>query len=152
MICYCEKWHLFDSKNNSQINWRSTISFFFKELKIEDNFVELSAIIKIVFSSSHGQASIKLGLKIIMLFWNKIKIDKTVVTRHFIKKYTSTNDLLPLSIPLTLLLLSSFRFTYKQHCEDRRKKRRKRESRIPAAWKLIGCFELNPLSASVALI
>ena len=90
---------------------------------------------KIVFSLSHGQAGIEVRFKDNVVLKQNQK-DKTVVARRFIKKYVSTNDLLPLTVLVTLPSLNLFRSawrSYKQDFEDRRKKRKKRESRTSAA-------------------
>ena len=102
--------------------------FFFQDLKVEDSYPDLALIMKVVFTLSHGQASVERGFNDNNVVLKQNQKDNTVVSRRFIKNYMSANNFLPHTAPITQGLVKSFKSAwrrYKQYLEDSRESEKK---------------------------
>ena len=102
--------------------------FFFQDLKVEDSYPDLALIMKVVFTLSHGQASVERGFNDNNAVLKQNQKDNTVVSRRFIKNYMSANNFLPHTAHITQGLVKSFKSAwrhYKQYLEDSRESEKK---------------------------
>ena len=77
---------------------------FFHDIKVEEMHPELAMIMKIIFTLSHGEASVERGFNGNNVVLKQNQKHKTVASGKFIKNHMATNNLLlhtvfPLSAP-----------------------------------------------------
>ena len=104
--------------------------FFFHDLKIEDNYPDLSIIMKIIFTLSGGQAHVERGFNDNNVVLKDNQKDNTVVARRFIKDYMAKNQYVAHTVPITQNLVKSYRRArerYQQHLDEEKKKKDKEE-------------------------
>ena len=64
-------------------------------MKMEVTYPDLAMVMKIVFTLSHGQASVEHGFNDNNIVLKQNQKDDTIIARRFIKNYLSANNLLP---------------------------------------------------------
>ena len=92
--------------------------FFFQEMK-------KAMVMKIVFTLSHGQASVECGFNDNNIVLKQNQKDDTIVARKLIKNYLSANNLLPHTVTINQKLVKSVKFAwrrYTQHLDDEKEK------------------------------
>ena len=87
--------------------------FFFKSIKVEQKFPALALVLKIIFSMSHGQASVERWFNDNNVVLHHNMAADSVIARRFVKNYMSVNGLESYTVPLTQQLLKSAKWTPK---------------------------------------
>ena len=85
-----EKFLKFDRKEGHRLDL-----FFFHDIRIGDKYPELAAILKIILTLSHGQASVERGFNDNNIVLKDNHKSDSVVARRFIKNYLSEGGLKP---------------------------------------------------------
>lgn len=99
--------------------------FFFKILNI-DSFYELGEVMRVIFTLSASQASVKRGFNDNNLVLKDNQKKSTIVARRFIKDYLKKSGFLPHTVPITTQLVKSYRMSrqrYQQYLDDEKAKR-----------------------------
>ena len=117
---------------------------FFQDMKVEETYPDLAMIMKIIFTLSHGQASVERGFNDNVVLKQNQK-DGTVVSRRFIKNHLSANNLLPHTLPVTPQLVESFKSAWRRHrqCLEDQKEKEKMEVKNEQYGQLVN--EIGPL-------
>ena len=109
--------------------------FFFKNTNVEQKFSALDLVLKIIFSMSHGQASVERGFNDNNAVLHHNMAAGSAIGRRFVKNYMSVNGLESYTVPITPQFLKSAkcaRRRYEVHLEDMTKSHQKEENRVDA--------------------
>ena len=99
----------------------------------EETYPSFAAILKIVFTMSHGQASVERGFNDNNVVLKDNMGDLTVVARRFIKNYLRINKVKPYTIQISSELLKSVksaRHRYEIHLEEQKKSAQKEQKNV----------------------
>ena len=103
-------------------------TLFLHDIKVQDSYPDLAMVMKIIFTLSHGQASVERGFNDNNVVLNTNQHDDTAVARRFVRNYLSSNKFLPHTAPITQPLIKSFSCAwrmYNAHLEEQKEKKKK---------------------------
>ena len=98
--------------------------FFFHKLNFSKH-TNLSFVVKILLTLSHGQAAVERGFSVKNNITQTNMYTKTIISKRLIKDYMLANGLQPHTIKITKPLVKACKITYsayKAHLEEEKKK------------------------------
>ena len=104
--------------------------FFFKTLKVGERYPNLATLMKVVFTLSHGQASVERGFNDNNLVLKDNLKDNSIVARRFVKNYMSANGLKPRTVIINAKMIGSVKGAwrrYNEYIEAQKEKGKKKE-------------------------
>lgn len=104
--------------------------FYFKDLKVNKKYPSFSTLLKLIFTLSHGQASVERGFNDNNVVLKDNISSNSVIARRFLKNYMRVNDVQPSKIQISRELLKSVKCSrqrYETHLEDQRKESKQKE-------------------------
>ena len=102
--------------------------FFYKKMSIHRKYPELSEVVALILTLSHGNSDVERGFSLNKGVQKDNISEKSVVSKRHIKDYMYSNELKPYSVEITNELRKSCaqaRSRYHQYLEDERKKKEK---------------------------
>ena len=118
-------------------NWEEKISWFqrlddlyFKDFKVDENYPAFATLLKIIFTLSHGQASVEQGFSGNNVVLKDNISNVSVIASRFLKNYMWVNIVEPSNMLISQDLLKSVkapRKHYQIHLEDQRKESKKKD-------------------------
>jgi hypothetical protein len=103
---------------------------YFKVLQVHKNYPAFATLLKIIFTVSHGQASVERGFNDNNVVLKDNISDISVIARRFLKNYMRVNDVESCKMQISRDLLKSVtasRQRYQTYLEDQRKESKKKE-------------------------
>ena len=97
--------------------------FFFHDIRIGEKYPELAAIVKIILTLSHGEASVERGFNDNNIVLKDNHKSDSVVARRFIKNYLSEGGLKHHTAPINIQIIRSVKGAwrrYNEHLEGRK--------------------------------
>jgi hypothetical protein len=94
---------------------------YFKVLQVHKNYPAFATLLKIIFTVSHGQASVERGFNDNNVVLKDNISDISVIARRFLKNYMRVNDVEPCKMQISQDLLKSVtasRQRYQTYLED----------------------------------
>ena len=125
--------------------------YYFQKLKIS-KYAELSAIVKISLTLSHGQSDVELGFSCNTLLLEENIKDDSIVSKRLIKDHLVSNNLKPHMLEITSQIRASCRQAhqrYHSYLEDQKKMQDKLS--LKEAKEII-CLEIQELQEKVLIL
>ena len=94
-------------------------------MKVQNIYPDLAMVMKIIFTLSHGQASVERGFNDNNVILKTNQHGDTVVARRFVRNYLTSNNFLPHTAPITQPLIKSFSSAWRRynlHLEEEKEK------------------------------
>ena len=104
--------------------------FYFKDIKLA-KYPDLAAIFKLLFTLSHGQASVERGFSINKTVLEDNISTNAIVGRRYVKDHLLSNNLKPHTVNITSEMKVAFKFSsqrYQMKLEEERNKKEKQAS------------------------
>ena len=103
---------------------------YFKDFKVDENYPAFATLLKIIFTLSHGQASVEQGFNGNNVVLKDNISNVSVIASRFLKKYMRVNIVEPSNMLISQDLLKSAKASrkhYQIHLEDQRKESKKKD-------------------------
>ena len=126
--------------------------FFFKRIKISNKYAELSQVVIIILTLSHGNADVERGFSLNKgILQNNIQT-KSIVMKRLIKDHMLSHDLKPDSINITTELQASCRRARARYREDLEEQRKAKAKETSESAKEIITMEIEEVQTKISLL
>ena len=126
--------------------------FFYKKMKIHSKYPELSEVVSVILTLSHGNADIERGFSLNKGVLKDNLKEASVVNKRLVKDHMLSHEVQPHTITITNELRKSCgraRARYKQYLEDKKKEKEKTTSETA---KEIITMEIEEIQSKISLI